>query len=119
MFVLRDTVITWPMDNQPSAARWAARLTGDHALARARAPGAAGGPGSWMDCAREMPCKIGPSATILSSWGDQLHGGFGTRAMKGIQDSTGCCLGKTATNFAEVIAQAEKIRELCGPHPTN
>jgi hypothetical protein len=27
--------------------------------------------------------------------------------------------GGAATNFAEVIAQAEKIRELCGPRPTN
>jgi len=27
--------------------------------------------------------------------------------------------GRSATNFAEVIAQAENIRELCQPHPTN
>jgi len=27
--------------------------------------------------------------------------------------------GRAATNFAEVIAQAEKVEELCGPHPTN
>jgi hypothetical protein len=27
--------------------------------------------------------------------------------------------GRSATNFAEVIAQAENIRELCRPHPTN
>jgi len=27
--------------------------------------------------------------------------------------------GRAATNFAEVIAQAENIRELCWPHPTN
>jgi hypothetical protein len=27
--------------------------------------------------------------------------------------------GRSATNFAEVIAQAENVRELCGPHPTN
>ena len=68
MCVSRDTVITWPMGNQPTGARWAARLTGGpYARARARAPGAAGGADSWMDCAREMPCKIGPSATILSS----------------------------------------------------
>ena len=40
-------------------------------------------------------------------------------AMNGIQDSAGCCRGRAATNFAEVIAQAEKIRELCGTHPTN
>lgn len=28
-------------------------------------------------------------------------------------------LGKSATNFAQVIAQAENIQELCGPRPTN
>ncbi len=27
--------------------------------------------------------------------------------------------GRSATSFTEVIAQAEKIRKLCGPHPTN
>ena len=27
--------------------------------------------------------------------------------------------GRSATSFAEVIAQAEMIQELCGPHPTN
>jgi len=27
--------------------------------------------------------------------------------------------GRAATNFAKVITQAEKIRELCGPRPTN
>ena len=27
--------------------------------------------------------------------------------------------GNSATNFAQVIAQAENIRELCGPRPTN
>jgi len=27
--------------------------------------------------------------------------------------------GRAATNFAEVITQAEEIRELCGPRPTN
>ena len=27
--------------------------------------------------------------------------------------------GRSATNFAEVIAQAEMIQELCRPHPTN
>jgi hypothetical protein len=27
--------------------------------------------------------------------------------------------GRSATSFAKVIAQAENIRELCRPHPTN
>ncbi|MGB5099354.1 MAG: hypothetical protein WBN94_01990 [Methanothrix sp.] len=27
--------------------------------------------------------------------------------------------GRSATNFAEVIAQAEMIQVLCEPHPTN
>ena len=30
---------------------------GPHVRAYARAPGAAGGPGSWMDCAKEMPAR--------------------------------------------------------------
>ena len=40
--------------------------------ARARAPGAAGGLGGWMDCAKEMPCKIGPSATIFEQLGRSM-----------------------------------------------
>ena len=31
------------------------------------ARGRVGGPRGWMGCAKAMPCKIGPSATILSS----------------------------------------------------